>query len=248
MNSILINADLGEGYGLDQALFPFIDVANIACGGHTGNAQTIQTACQLALQHQVQVGAHPSYPDRDGFGRTKPTISNLALMDSLNQQMALFEQVAQSVGCKPSHFKPHGQLYNDAAFDSTMAQLVIELALQYPHLHLYVLAYSPLELMAKKAGVNVVSEGFPDRAYLSNYSLAPRHLAGAILDKPELVKKQAQAMLFGQGIQTLDRACIQLKVQSLCVHGDTQNALLNAKVVRQVLTQYNEHLKGASHA
>ncbi|MCE2747134.1 MAG: LamB/YcsF family protein [Burkholderiales bacterium] len=237
---IWINVDLGEGCAHDEELFKITDWANIACGGHAGDENSIRKACEFALEFGVQVGAHPSYPDKAGFGRTKPLISPIKLLAELKRQVDLFENVAAKVGCVSAHFKPHGQLYNDAAFDASTAILLIELAKMYPHLQLVALAESPQVVLSRAAGVVVVEEAFPDRAYLSNGALAPRNQPGALLNNPEQVKAQAVSIVRGGPLQCLDGASRVVTAQTLCVHGDSLQALKNAKAVRAALTELDQ--------
>jgi UPF0271 protein len=242
-----INADLGEGCAHDEALFKIVDWANIACGGHAGDEHSIRLACRLALEHGVQVGAHPSYPDRAGFGRQKPEGSNEQLLGELKRQMNLFENIAAALGCASGHFKPHGQLYNDAAFQAAEAEIIINLAHAFPHLKLLALANCPLVARARAAGIEVIEEAFPDRAYLGNGALARRDQPGAVLRDPVQVKAQAELILRGQALQCLDGSNRVITAQTLCVHGDNPEALMNARAVRAALTEHDqEKYNGAS--
>lgn len=235
-----INADLGEGCAQDEELFKIVDWANIACGGHAGDENSIRKSCELALEHGVQVGAHPSYPDKAGFGRTKPQIDTAGLLSELQRQVDLFENIAAKIGCATAHFKPHGQLYNDAAFDEETATLLIELANKYPHLKLLALAESPQVELSRKVGIVVVEEAFPDRAYLGNGALAPRGQLGAIIEDPEQVKAQAVSIIRQGPLICLDGSSRVLRAQTLCVHGDTEHALASAQAVRQALIEHDQ--------
>lgn len=237
-----VNADLGEGCANDEALFQLVDWANIACGGHAGDEASVRKACELALEHDVLVGAHPSYPDPSSFGRTKPAIPYANLLGELKRQVDLFENVAAQMGCSTAHFKPHGQLYNDAAFQQAEAELLIDLAKAYPHLKLLALAQSPQVVFCRSAGIEVVEEAFPDRAYTNTGALAPRSEVGAVLRSSEQVKAQAQCFLRQTPVKCLDGASLLIKAQTLCVHGDTPEALASAWVVRQAV---NEHDRDA---
>lgn len=236
---MVINADLGEGCAHDADLFKLVDWANIACDGHAGNEQSIRQACVLALEHHVQVGAHPSYPDKAGFGRAKPKVGAGQLLDELKRQMDLFENIAAKMGCVTSHFKPHGQLYNDAAFQQDKAELLIELAKAYPHLRLVALAASPQVALTRAQGIAVVEEAFPDRVYQANGALVPRDQAGAVIDDPAKVKAQA-AILMRQGpVECIDGSSLVIRAQTLCVHGDTPQALANAQAVRLAVDEHD---------
>jgi UPF0271 protein len=237
-----INADLGEGCAHDEAMFYLVDWANIACGGHAGDEQSIRQACALALEHDVEVGAHPSYPDRAGFGRQKPEISPAMLLSELKQQMELFENTAAKLGCTPAHFKPHGQLYNDAAVQPAEAEILIKLAHAFPHLKMLALAESPLVAWARSAGIQVIEEAFPDRAYLCNGTLAPRSHPGALLHDPVQVKAQAALMIRGGPLPCLDGSSRVVVAQTLCVHGDSPQAVENAQAVRAALTEHDQDM------
>lgn len=241
-----INADLGEGCAHDEELFKLVDWANIACGGHAGDEASMRKACELALEHGVLPGAHPSYPDKAGFGRTKPNMDMAGLLDELLRQMDWFENIAAKAGCTTAHFKPHGQLYNDAAFDKAGAMLLIEVAKRYPHLKLLALAGSPQVDLSRGAGIVVVEEAFPDRAYLSSGALAPRTQPGAVLEDPEQVKSQAASIIRQGPLQCLDGSSRVVQAQTLCVHGDSQQALANAKAVRQALTDHDQDTFGGA--
>lgn len=236
---MVINADLGEGCSHDADLFKLVDWANIACGGHAGDEQSIRQACALALEHNVQVGAHPSYPDKAGFGRAKPEGEAGQLLDELKRQMDLFENIAAKMGFSTSHFKPHGQLYNDAAFQQETAALLIELAKAYPHLRLLALAESPQVALTRAQGIAVIEEAFPDRAYQANGALLPRSQAGAVLDDPEKVKAQAAALMRMGPIECIDGSSLVVHAQTLCVHGDTPKALANARAVRLAVEEHD---------
>lgn len=233
--SCLINADLGEGGLADESLFALVDVANIACGGHTGDETSMTLAIERALENGVQGGAHPSYEDKLGFGRKRPVGPMSALYSVLCTQIETFENLANRLGLKTRHFKPHGQLYNDAAFNAEVAGLLIRVAHEFPHLEVYCLAASPLVGWANDEGVSVVEEGFPDRGYLSDGRLVPRNIPGAVLDNPQAVGRQAMALATGQSFESVDGGFVSLAVTTLCVHGDNQNALLNAQAVAQAL-------------
>jgi 5-oxoprolinase (ATP-hydrolysing) subunit A len=232
---MLINADLGEGCPNDEALFELVDLGNIACGGHAGDIASMTRACELSLRHGVQLGAHPSYPDREGFGRRRPpgTLSNL--LGELTRQVERFEEVALAMGCVTSHLKPHGQLYNDAAAQEDVAELIIELARQFPHLKLLALAGSPQVLRSRQAGLSVLEEAFPDRRYQSDGFLVPRAAAGAVIEEVETVGKQATAFITGVPIDCQGGSKRRIAAQTLCVHGDSPFALNNARAVRQAL-------------
>lgn len=231
----LVNADVGEGCGQDELLFQWIDLANIACTGHAGDEQSICVALGLASEHNVQAGAHPSYPDKLGFGRKRLNGSTSQLYGELCRQMDLFESLASKAGVKTRHFKPHGQLYNDAAFNAEVAGVLLRVAADYKHLDLVVLAQSPLVLWAEDEGINIIEEGFPDRGYLSDGRLVPRHLPGACLIDLEQIAGQAKALAQGFEFQSVDGKPICVLADTLCVHGDSPKAGETVRAVVKAL-------------
>lgn len=233
----LVNADVGEGCGQDEELFKWIDLANIACTGHAGDEQSMLTALALASHHNVQAGAHPSYPDKEGFGRRRLNSSNGQLYTELCRQIDLFETLANRTGVKTRHFKPHGQLYNDAAFNAEVAGVLLRVAADFNHLDLVVLAQSPLVLWAQDEGINVIEEGFPDRGYLSDGRLVPRHLPGACLTDLERIAFQARAFAWGHEFDSVDGTPITILADTLCVHGDSPRASEYVQAVVKALEQ-----------
>lgn len=234
-SNCFVNADVGEGCGQDELLFEHVHMVNVACGGHAGDAQSIQDTLTLAKRHGVQAGAHPSYLDREGFGRRRPKGPLSNLYSQLCEQIELFETLAAKAGLKTAHFKPHGQLYNDAAFNAEVAGVLLRVAADFPHLDLVVLAQSPLVLWAQDEGIDIIEEGFPDRGYLSDGRLVPRHLPGACITDLQQVAMQAKAMASGTGFMSVEGAPIEVRADTLCVHGDSPNAADCAKAVVQAL-------------
>lgn len=237
----LLNADLGEGYEFDEQMYPLLDVANIACGGHAGDEASMKLACHLAKEFTVQVGAHPSYPDKESFGRRRPVGSLNGLYSSLCGQIETFESIAAKHGLKTRHFKPHGQLYNDAAVDAEVAGVLLRVAKDFPHLSLYVLAGSPLVEWAERADVHAVEEAFPDRRYLSNGQLRPRVFEDAVVEGSQELIQQAESMVLGRPINSVDGSTLTVRAGTLCVHGDNPMALENARLVRQVIDKFRSN-------
>jgi UPF0271 protein len=219
-----LNADLGEGGDFDSQLMPLITSANIACGGHAGDVDSMRTAVHLAHSHGVRIGAHPSYPDRAHFGRRSLQIDASQLVFSLTAQLWALKAVCIEDGISVAYVKPHGALYNDAAVNPQLADQIAQLIFEIdPDLAVMALAGSCLLDAAKARGLVTISEGFADRAYLPNGTLMPRTEPGAVLS--DIADVQAQALsLVG-------------KVESLCIHGDNPNALLQTLAIRQCLQQ-----------
>lgn len=219
-----LNADLGEGGDFDSQLMPLITSANIACGGHAGDVDSMRTAVHLAHVHGVRIGAHPSYPDRAHFGRRSLQIDASQLVFSLTAQLWALKAVCIEDGISVAYVKPHGALYNDAAANPVLADQIAQLIFEIdPDLAVMALAGSCLLEAAKARGLATISEGFADRAYLPNGTLMSRTEPGAVLS--DVADVQAQALsLVG-------------KVESLCIHGDNPNALQQTLAIRQCLQE-----------
>lgn len=233
--SCTVNADVGEGCGQDRALFQWVDLANVACGGHAGDAESMQVTIGLALEHGVLAGAHPSYPDREGFGRRRPEGPLGQLYGQLCAQIEAFESLASRAGLKTSHFKPHGQLYNDAAFNAEIAGLLLRVAGEFPHLALVALANSPLLNWAEDEGVITIPEAFPDRGYLCDGRLVPRHLPGACVNDLARIESQALALATGGEFLSVEGNPLSIQADTLCIHGDSPQATAYAQAVVQAL-------------
>lgn len=230
--TIDLNADVGEGYD-DRGLIPFVSSVNVACGGHTGDERTMARAVDAALRQGVAVGAHPSYPDRPGFGRREISITTGHLEATVREQVLALSRVASKQGAKLTHVKPHGALYNRAAADHAVAR-VVALAVRSvdPSLRLVGLAGSVLLEVADEAGLVSVAEGFVDRGYAPDGSLVARGLPGALLLDPCAVVAQAVGIARDGVVIARDGTPIRLHAQTLCLHGDTRRAAEIARVVR----------------
>ncbi|MCJ8301891.1 5-oxoprolinase subunit PxpA [Shewanella sp.] len=232
-----LNADLGEGGANDAALLQLITSANIACGGHSGDQLSMQTTVKLALASGVNIGAHPSFPDRENFGRQPMVISDQELLTSLYQQINSLKAVCDSLNAKMFHVKPHGALYNQAAFSEHLGLLLIKAIKRIdPRLKLMILAASPLVQLARQQGLDVIEEAFADRRYLANASLAPRQMQGAVIEDDAQAMSQVELLLANKPLATLDGALLRLRADSICIHGDSEHALSFAKQISARLT------------
>ena len=232
-----LNADLGEGGANDAALLQLITSANIACGGHSGDQSSMQTTVKLALASGVNIGAHPSFPDRENFGRQPMVISDQELLTSLYQQINSLKAVCDSLNAKMFHVKPHGALYNQAAFSEHLGLLLIKAIKRIdPRLKLMILAASPLVQLARQQGLDVIEEAFADRRYLANASLAPRQMQGAVIEDDAQAMSQVELLLANKPLATLDGALLRLRADSICIHGDSEHALSFAKQISARLT------------
>src|SRR6185436_7938879 len=186
--AIDLNADVGEGCGQDAALMPLISSANIACGGHAGDTDSMQEAVALALAHGVAIGAHPSFPDRERFGRRDMQLSARELHECIVAQIESLVSVAQKQGTRLRHVKPHGALYNMAARDAELAETVVTAIRSVePSLMLFGLAGSVMLTVAERLGLRAISEAFADRAYRPDGSLQPRNERGSVIETAPVV-------------------------------------------------------------
>lgn len=221
--TIDLNADVGEGDG-ESALYGLITSANIACGGHAGNDETMRLAVEAALHHGVVIGAHPSYPDRAGFGRVAKHLERGELARSIAEQIATLVRIASQAGASVAHVKPHGALYNDAAGRAEIAHAVADGIASISASMLFVgLAGSKALSVWRERGFRVAAEGFADRRYAADGTLVPRAEAGAVITDPAEAATQAV------------RLAARGHCQTLCVHGDTPYAAEIAVAVRQAL-------------
>lgn len=231
-----INCDLGEGMGNEKDLMPYISSCNIACGGHAGNESTIFEVLQLAKEHQVKVGAHPSYPDKENFGRKVMDISSEALKKSIKEQLALFVKVADRVDVNINHIKPHGALYNAIAKEQALAEVFLDAILDYAtKCTLYVPFGSVIASLAVNQGFKVKYEAFADRNYNEDLSLVSRENDNAVITEPQEVVKHLLQMVKKGKVNTISGKLISLKTETFCVHGDTPTAL-------KILTYLSEEL------
>lgn len=231
-----LNADLGEQRGDDAALMPFITSANIACGGHAGDAETMRRTVELALRSGVAIGAHPGYPDRATFGRSVQALPPADLAATIIEQLDALASVARQAGAVVFHVKPHGALYNQAARDPGIARVVAEAVRTYdPRLVLVGQAQSRLPDAGRQAGLRVAHEGFIDRTYEPDGSLRDRKLPGAVFADEEQALAQALSIARDGRAVAADGSSIALRADTLCLHGDTPGAVAFARHARAAL-------------
>lgn len=227
-----LNADLGEGGDGDAAILEVVTSASIACGFHAGDPALMLRTCRTAAAAGVRVGAHPSYPDREGFGRRDMDVDPEELSAGVSYQVGALEAVAGLAGTAVGFVKAHGALYNRAARDPGVGAALIAAVGNRP---LLVLAHSPLAELARRAGVSVFAEAFADRRYRADGSLAPRSEPGAVLEDAEEVAAQAVAIATGTPIEASDGGRLTVRCDSICVHGDSPGAVQSARSVRAAL-------------
>ena len=249
MKTIDLNCDMGESYGAyiignDEAIMPFISSANIACGFHAGDPSVMERTVKLAKEHGVAVGAHPGYPDLQGFGRRNMTLTPLEVEEIMLYQMGALNAICRANHVEMVHVKPHGALYNQAAGDRNLAEAVARSIVRYDKkLELFGLAGSQLLEAGEAAGLKVVSEGFPDRTYEKDGSLRSRNLPDAIISDPRQVAEHGLELV-GKGVQVEHGGIpVVWKVNSLCIHGDSPKAVENARLVRKMLEKDEFRIK-----
>lgn len=238
-----LNCDLGESFGswqmgLDDAVMPYIDMANIACGFHAGDANVMAHTLKLAKQHGVSIGAHPSYPDLQGFGRRSMALSHSEIVNMLRYQIAALDGMARTAGTQITYVKPHGALYNDMMSKPEVFDAVLEaVAGYYQPLKLMILASAEQQQyreLAGRHGVALLFEAFADRRYTDNGSLTPRNQSGAVLSGDESLAQVTQLVKLGF-VTTDSGNTLALKADTLCVHGDNPAALAQLKQIRALL-------------
>jgi UPF0271 protein len=236
--SIDFNSDLGEGAGTDTALMPLVTSANIACGGHAGNDNTMRTTVELAIRNKVAIGAHPGYPDRERFGRVPMDIPARELIESIRRQIDALIGITSRMGARVTHVKAHGALYNQAERDAATARNILFGVQAATGGHELVIVAPPGSAMldeAKGMGMKVAREGFADRAYEPDGTLQSRSIAGAVLTDPADAVRQALSFVKHGGVNAVDGSFLKLEVDTLCVHGDTPGAAAIAHAVRDAL-------------
>ena len=224
MINVNLNADLGEGINIEKAIMPFLSSCSIACGGHTGDANTMREAIQIAVESSVKIGAHPSYPDKDGFGRMPISISNQDLSKSLISQINSLEQILNDFHINLDHIKPHGALYNLSAKNYDLAMLIIEVIIQnYDSVYLYVPSGSLIEKLALENNVKIKKEIFLDRNYNSDNSLVSRNNDNAIIKSSKLMFDRIENITKEGFLLSISGKKIHLQADTFCVHGDSPN-------------------------
>lgn len=227
-----LNCDMGENIGNDEEIMPYITSANIACGFHAGDEMSMRKTVQLAKRYGVSVGAHPSWKDLEGFGRRELSLLPDEVEALILYQIGALYAIARAEGVELHHVKPHGALYNQAAKDKVLASAVARAVKRFSgDLILIGLASSGLIEAGVEAGLQVASEGFPDRNYHPDGTLVSRKQANAIIESSEEVAAHA-VKLAQQGIDIDGR---HSRIDTLCLHGDHPLAAQNAKLVREAL-------------
>lgn len=239
-----INCDMGESFGAwtmgaDAEIMPFIDMANIACGFHASDPKTMTQTIQLAIDSEVSIGAHPSYPDLLGFGRRDMEMAADELTALLIYQIAALDGLCRARGTRVKYVKPHGALYNRMMIDETSFTAVLTAVRDYdPSLPLVVMATPDNEhhlRQADRLSIELLFEAFADRAYDAAGRLANRRLAGAVHDSDAKIADQVSEMIVKGRVLTLEGTQLPIRADTICIHGDGPRALETARFIRELI-------------
>jgi UPF0271 protein len=243
MPSIDLNCDMGESFGAwtmgrDAELMDFVSSVNIACGFHAGDPTVMRRTVETAVRKNVAVGAHPGYPDLQGFGRRAMTFSPQEVLDMVLYQAAALKGICEASGARLHHVKPHGALYNTAAKDRALANAIARAVKSLdPGLILYGLSGSLLISEAEAEGLRTASEVFADRTYQPDGSLTPRSQPGALISNAGAAAAQALQMIEEQSVAAATGENVPLRAETVCVHGDGEKAVEFAMAIREKLLE-----------
>jgi len=239
-HTIDLNCDLGEGLNNEAQLMPLISSCNISCGAHAGDLATINYAMELAKLHNLKVGAHPSFPDRENFGRRMMKMSSKALYDSLHLQIASIRSVLKTKKLKLHHVKPHGALYNLAAIDEETAKIIVNVMKSIDgNLVLYAPYQSVISNIAIDEGLPIKFEAFADRNYNEDLTLVSRSQEHALIQDPEAMFQHVYNMISNGEVNTINGVGVAIRADTFCVHGDGQKVVENLSYLIQKLAAHN---------
>ena len=236
-----INSDMGESFGRytlgqDKKLMPYIDSCNIACGFHAGDPKGIEETIQEAINHGVSIGAHPSFPDLQGFGRRNMNIESSELKSIIKYQVAAIKGLVESWGESLHHVKPHGALYNMATNDYEMSRAIVSAVKEIDNeLIIYAPFNSKYAEIVRDEGMDLWYESFADRRYNGDLTLVSRSHPGAVIYDAELAVEQVKSMVEDGKVTTIDGKKVPIKTQTVCIHGDNRNALEIARSLRNFM-------------
>ena len=245
MFSVDLNCDMGESFGAwtlgtDAKLMDYVSSVNVACGFHAGDASVIRKTVETAIAKNVTVGAHPSFPDLQGFGRREMNLSANEVFDIVLYQVAALKGICEASGGKLHHVKPHGALYNQAAKDRIIAEAIASAVKAIDaNLVLYGLSNSFLITEAESLGLKTASEVFADRTYQADGTLTPRSESNALIEKTEQSITQVLQMIKSNTVTAANGETVSIKAETVCIHGDSAHALEFARTIRQALIDNN---------
>lgn len=238
----LLNCDMGESFGnwkmgLDDEVMPYVDCANIACGFHASDPGIMRRTVALAVANDVRIGAHPAYPDLQGFGRRSMACSPQEVEDMLLYQIGALEGICRAEGGRVSYIKPHGALYNDMAGDPELLRGVMRAVVAYdaslPLLTMATADCAPMRALAEEMGVTLWFETFADRAYDARGHLVSRRLPGAVHHDSNVIVDQAVTLARGEALTANDGTQLTLPADTLCVHGDNAESVAAVRAIRE---------------
>jgi UPF0271 protein len=245
MPTIDLNCDMGESFGAwkmgsDEALMDHVTSVNIACGFHAGDPSTIRSTIDTAIAKGVAIGAHPSYPDLQGFGRRNMAIPPNEVYEIVLYQVAALKGMCEALGSRLHHVKPHGALYNQAAKSAEISSAIVAAVKAVdPSLMFYGGSGTVMISAADRIGLKSASEVFADRSYQSDGSLTPRDRPGALIDDPAVAAEQALQMVKDAEVTTMTGETIPMKAETICIHGDGPHALDFAMTLRKAFDEHN---------
>lgn len=231
--TIDINVDVGEGIGNESHLIPYVSSCNIACGGHAGDGKTMRKVVKLAKKHNVKIGAHPSFPDIENFGRKPMDMPCVALFTSIKEQINSLVTILQEEHALLHHVKPHGALYHMAATNVKVATAVIEVmkSLKQPA-KLYVPYKSVIEALAIQNNIAITYEAFADRHYNDDLTLVCRTEKNAVIHDTDMMFQHVYRMITTQKVKTMSGLEVGIKAETFCIHGDNLQAEVLLKTLR----------------
>jgi 5-oxoprolinase (ATP-hydrolysing) subunit A len=231
--SIDINVDVGEGVENETQLMPYISSCNIACGGHAGDENTMKTVVKLAKQYGVKIGAHPSFPDKEHFGRKAMEMSCAALFSSLKNQVESLQSTLKIEQASLHHIKPHGALYNLAASNEKIASVIVEVMKSFTlPINLYVPYKSVMANLAIQNNIPIIYEAFADRNYNDDLTLVSRTNKDALITETDVMFEHVYNMIMTQTVKTINGNLVPIKAETFCIHGDNFNAVALIKKLR----------------
>lgn len=241
MYKIDLNCDLGESYGayhlgMDEEIIPLISSANVACGFHAGDFNTMAKTARLCAESGISIGAHPGFPDLQGFGRRNMNLSPAEVRNLITYQVGALEAFCRSAGARLRHVKPHGALYNMAAKNAELAKAICQGIYAFdPSLILLGLSGSEMLKQAKEVGLPYAAEVFADRAYEDDGTLVARSKPGAMITDEDEAVRRVIRMILEHKVTSISGKEIEICPDSVCVHGDSPKALLFVRKIRTAL-------------
>jgi 5-oxoprolinase (ATP-hydrolysing) subunit A len=246
-----LNCDMGESFGAytigqDEALMAYVSSVNIACGFHGGDPAVMRRTVQLAVSKNIAVGAHPGYPDLQGFGRREMKVSPQEIYDIVLYQIGALSAFVKAAGSKLHHVKPHGALYNAAAKDAVLAGAIARAVKDAGEDLVFVgLSGSVMIREAVMLGLRTASEVFADRSYQDDGTLTPRSSAHAMIEDPERAARQVLRMVQHRSVTTVSGKDIPVLAETVCIHGDGRSALSFARTIVHLLQQHHVTIKAS---